>query len=173
MATEKPRYRTSYTGPNPKRQVIDGKAVVSREELADFKRQFGSDMTLRDLLNMDKDEFALARQAKQNKGVDKAAQTRAERVGQRKAAEDMKRPDGRDAIRQTLGPELGVAAAGRAALGAVASALKRRPKDTPERVEPSLYGEVWRSNRPPREGIPTLKDEVGLAKGGMAKKKKK
>lgn len=64
MATEKPRYRSSYTGPVSNRQIIDGKAVVSKEELADFKRQFGKDMTLRDLLNMDKDEFALARQAK-------------------------------------------------------------------------------------------------------------
>jgi hypothetical protein len=64
MATEKPRYRSSYTGPVSNRQVIGGKAVVSKEELADFKRQFGKDMTLRDLLNMDKDEFALARQAK-------------------------------------------------------------------------------------------------------------
>lgn len=64
MATEKPRYRSSYTGPVSNRQVIGGKAIVSKEELADFKRQFGKDMTLRDLLNMDKDEFALARQAK-------------------------------------------------------------------------------------------------------------
>jgi hypothetical protein len=64
MATEKPRYRSSYTGPVSNRQVIGGKAIVSKEELADFKRQLGKDMTLRDLLNMDKDEFALARQAK-------------------------------------------------------------------------------------------------------------
>lgn len=61
---EKPRYKSSYTGPVSNRQIINGKAVVSKEELADFKRQFGKDMTLRDLLNMDKDEFALERQAK-------------------------------------------------------------------------------------------------------------
>lgn len=42
-----------YT-PNPNRQIIGGRADVSAEELADFKRQYGQDKTLRDLLNMDK-----------------------------------------------------------------------------------------------------------------------
>ena len=43
----------TYT-PNPNRRVVNGRAVVSAEELADFKRKYGSDKTLRDLLNMDK-----------------------------------------------------------------------------------------------------------------------
>ena len=42
-----------YT-PNPNRQIVGGRAAVSAEELADFKRQYGQDKTLRDLLNMDK-----------------------------------------------------------------------------------------------------------------------
>lgn len=49
-----PSYRSSYTGPVRNRQIIDGKAIVSREELADFQKRFGADKTLRDLLNADK-----------------------------------------------------------------------------------------------------------------------
>ena len=43
----------TYT-PNPNRRVVNGRADVSAEELADFKRKYGADKTLRDLLNMDK-----------------------------------------------------------------------------------------------------------------------
>lgn len=43
----------AYT-PNPDREVVNGKAKVSAKELADFQKQYGSDKTLRDLLNADK-----------------------------------------------------------------------------------------------------------------------
>jgi hypothetical protein len=43
----------AYT-PNPDRKVVNGKAVVSAKELADFQSEYGSDKTLRDLLNADK-----------------------------------------------------------------------------------------------------------------------
>jgi hypothetical protein len=43
----------AYT-PNPDRAMKGGKAMVSAQELADFKEKFGKDKTLRDLLNMDK-----------------------------------------------------------------------------------------------------------------------
>ena len=43
----------AYT-PNSNRETKNGKAVVSASELADFRKQYGSDMTLRDLLNADK-----------------------------------------------------------------------------------------------------------------------
>jgi hypothetical protein len=43
----------AYT-PNPDRKVVNGKAVVSAKELADFQKQYGNDKTLRDLLNADK-----------------------------------------------------------------------------------------------------------------------
>jgi hypothetical protein len=43
----------AYT-PNPDRKVVNGKAVVSAKELADFQAERGSDKTLRDLLNADK-----------------------------------------------------------------------------------------------------------------------
>jgi len=43
----------AYT-PNPDRAIKGGKAMVSAQELADFKEKFGKDKTLRDLLNMDK-----------------------------------------------------------------------------------------------------------------------
>lgn len=47
--------RTSYTGPLKNRGVdAQGRAKVSREELADFKAQYGQDKTLRDLLNADR-----------------------------------------------------------------------------------------------------------------------
>ena len=40
--------------PNPDRKVVNGKAVVSAKELADFQSEYGGDKTLRDLLNADK-----------------------------------------------------------------------------------------------------------------------
>ena len=43
----------AYT-PNADRKIKNGKAMVSAQELADFKEQYGSDKSLRDLLNMDK-----------------------------------------------------------------------------------------------------------------------
>jgi hypothetical protein len=43
----------AYT-PKPDREIKGGKAVVSAQELADFREKFGKDQTLRDLLNMDK-----------------------------------------------------------------------------------------------------------------------
>ena len=49
-----PARRTRWTGPMPNRPRIDGKAMVTAEELADFRRQFGAEKTLRDLLNADR-----------------------------------------------------------------------------------------------------------------------
>lgn len=46
--------RTRWSGPMPNRPRIDGKAMVTAEELADFRRQFGAEKTLRDLLNADR-----------------------------------------------------------------------------------------------------------------------
>ena len=47
--------RTTYTGPVKNRgEDAQGRAKVSREELADFRRKYGADKTLRDLLNADK-----------------------------------------------------------------------------------------------------------------------
>jgi hypothetical protein len=47
--------RTTYTGPVKNRgENARGQANVSREELDDFKRQYGQDKTLRDLLNADR-----------------------------------------------------------------------------------------------------------------------
>lgn len=47
------RMRRSWSGPMPNRPVVNGRKMVSAEELADFRRQFGEKMTLRDLLNAD------------------------------------------------------------------------------------------------------------------------
>ena len=49
-----PAMRRGYAGPMPNRPVVNGRAVVSAEELADFRRQYGPQMTLRDLLNADR-----------------------------------------------------------------------------------------------------------------------
>ena len=46
--------RRRYEGPWRDRPVVNGRAMVSAEELADFRRQFGPQMTLRDLLNADR-----------------------------------------------------------------------------------------------------------------------
>lgn len=52
MAT---RWKTEYTGPVKNRgEDSQGRALVSAEELADFRRKYGSDKTLRDLLNADR-----------------------------------------------------------------------------------------------------------------------
>lgn len=53
-AAQTPRWKKKYEGPDRNRQIIDGKAIVSREELADFQKRFGADKTLRDLLNADR-----------------------------------------------------------------------------------------------------------------------
>jgi hypothetical protein len=115
---ERPAYRSRYTGPVRDRQVINGQAVVSREELDDFRRQFGADKTLRDLLNADKGlrprgsaaavPAAAVAQA-EPPGVDpeavlsQAEQALAAEQRQREFAELM-RP-GRDAI-EPIAPEL-------------------------------------------------------------------
>lgn len=49
-----PTMRSEWSGPLPDRPVVDGRKMVSAEELADFRRQFGFDKTLRDLLNADR-----------------------------------------------------------------------------------------------------------------------
>ena len=49
-----PARRTRWTGPMPNRPVVDNKVMVTAEELADFRRQFGAEKTLRDLLNADR-----------------------------------------------------------------------------------------------------------------------
>ena len=47
--------KTKYTGPMKGRGLdAQGRALVSREELEDFRRQYGRDKTLRDLLNADR-----------------------------------------------------------------------------------------------------------------------
>jgi hypothetical protein len=45
----------AYKGPRQNRRMLDDKTVfVSKEELADFKKRFGANKTLKDLLNADK-----------------------------------------------------------------------------------------------------------------------
>ena len=48
------RMRRKYEGPWRDRPVVNGRAMVSAEELADFRRLYGPQMTLRDLLNVDR-----------------------------------------------------------------------------------------------------------------------
>lgn len=57
-----PARRTRWSGPMPNRPVIDGKVMVTAEELADFRRQFGAEKTLRDLLNADRGAMPSAAQ---------------------------------------------------------------------------------------------------------------
>jgi hypothetical protein len=133
-AKERPRWKSEYKGPDPGRQKIDGKAVVSREELADFRKRFGANKTLRDLLNADA-TGKLPPPVATSSGRGKAEGRRAEDdvvYKPRKPSEqemrahmaEMSRP-GRDAIEPTLGPEVGVAGLGRLAVKEGLKALPR------------------------------------------------
>jgi hypothetical protein len=161
-AKERPRWKSAYKGPDPNRQKIDGKAVVSREELEDFKRKHGPHLTLRDLLNADA-TGKLPPPVATSSGRGTAEGRKAEDdvvYKPRKLSEqemrahmaEMSRP-GRDAIEPTLGPETGLAALGRAGAGALVRGLagmagrRTATKEVPERTEPpSLYPE------PPKTG---------------------
>ena len=46
--------RKKYSGPMKNRGTVNGKADVSKEELDDFKKKYGQDKTLKDLLNADR-----------------------------------------------------------------------------------------------------------------------
>lgn len=129
-AKERPRWKSEYKGPDPDRQKIDGKMVVSREELEDFKRRHGQHLTLRDLLNADR-TGKLPPPVATGSGRGKAEGRKAEDRDvyrptpkmERELAE-MSRP-GRDAIEPTLGPEMGVAGLGRLAVKEGLKALPR------------------------------------------------
>ncbi len=157
LEPKKPRWKSEYKGPDPDRQKIDGKAVVSREELADFRKRFGADKTLRDLLNADATGKLPARVATSS-GRGTAEGRKAEdrdvyrpTPKMERELDEMKRP-GRDAIEPTLGPEMGLAALGRAGAGALVRGLagmagrRTATKEAPERNDPLLYSD------PPKTG---------------------
>jgi len=193
-AKERPRWKTSYKGPDRDRQKIDGKAIVSREELEDFKRKHGQHLTLRDLLNADK-TGKLPTPVATGSGRGKAEGRRAEDdvvykptpQMERELADMMSRP-GRDAIEPTLGPELGVAGLGRLAVKEGVGALMRglggafgrraASKAADDLVEPvgdlAPQGSVFRSARPDAEAAKQAEymrrvEELGLKKGGSTK----
>jgi hypothetical protein len=203
LEPKKPRWKTSYKGPDPDRQKIDGKMVVSREELADFRKRFGADKTLRDLLNADRTGklptpvgAGAGRGAAEGRKAEDRDVYRPTPKMERELAE-MKRP-GRDAIEPTLGPEMGLAALGRAGAGALVRGLagmagrRTATKAAPERKEPSsLYpdppktGGVFSSARRGTRGeqqaagrkasedyardVMERGAEMGFKKGGMTK----
>ena len=162
--------RTKYDGPVKNRgEDARGNANVSREELADFQRQYGADKTLRDLLNADATGKLPARvgagagrgAAEGRKATDRdTAPMRSEspyndpsraKEGAAARRREMMRDPGRDAVEPMLGPEAGVAALGRAGLAALArgaaGAMKRpAAKEASERNDPSLYPD------PPKTG---------------------
>jgi hypothetical protein len=194
LEPKKPRWKSEYKGPDPDRQKIDGKAVVSREELADFQRQYGAAKTLRDLLNADATGKLPARvgagagrgAAEGRKATDRdTAPMRSEspyndpsraKEGAAARRREMMRDPGRDAIEPMLGPETGLAALGRAGAGALmrglAGAFGRRaaPKAADDLVEPvgdlTPQGRVFRSARPDAEAA---KQAEYMKKGGSTK----
>ena len=211
------------------RKTVGGKIDVSREELADFKRKYGADKTLRDLLNYDRtgklpeakppagprrDTTAEAKGAEpsvvktgaksdeekirettirsraeraERDAMEARDQQRADRAEQRRR-EDLMRP-GRDAITPVMGPEMGLAGLGRAALGALGRGVtgmmtrrgesKEAQREAAEkardevrermRIDDEPKPSVFRSNRPPKDDIPTLRDAIEYKKGGTAK----
>lgn len=150
-----PRARKAWDGPMPNRPVINGRAMVSAEELADFRRQFGADKTLRDLLNADKGRGPSAADPRA-RGPQGASEAPASlysdpsRVMEGVAASQREiAAPGRDAV-DPVAPELAVAMAPKLAmalapriaqlLGVSASALRARL---------AAAGKDWRST-PPR-----------------------
>lgn len=142
-----PRARKAWDGPMPNRPVVNGRAMVSAEELADFRRQFGADKTLRDLLNADKGRGPSAADPRA-RGPQGASEAPASlysdpsRVMEGVAASQREiAAPGRDAVEPVV-PELALALAPRIAqlLGVSASALRARL---------TAAGKDWR-NMPPR-----------------------
>ena len=108
-------------------------------------------------------------------GMDRHLTERAEQLRQA----DLMRP-GRDAITPVMGPEMGLAGLGRAALGALGSRVtgmltrrgesKEAQREAAEkardevrermRIDDEPKPSVFRSNRPPKDDIPTLRDAV-------------
>ena len=207
------------------RKIVGGKIDVSREELADFKRKYGADKTLRDLLNYDRTgklpdggagrgasagrtaaepsvvktgaksaeekirETTIRSRAEraERDAMEARDKQRADRAEQRRR-EDLMRP-GRDAITPVMGPEMGLAGLGRAALGALGRSVtgmmtsrgesKEAQREAAEkardevrermRIDDEPKPSVFRSNRPPKDDIPTLRDAIEYKKGGTAK----
>ena len=190
-AKERPRWKSEYKGPDPYRQKIDGKAVVSREELEDFKRKYGPNRTLRDLLNADATGKLPPVATSSGRGTAEGRKAEDDVVYKpRKVTPEMERElaemrrPGRDAIEPTLGPEMGLAALGRAGAGALARGLagafgrRAAPKAADDRVEPvddlAPQGRVFRSARPDAEAAKQAEymqrvSERGLKKGGSTK----
>ena len=147
--TQAQRMRTTYDGPMPNRPVVGGIAQVSREELADFRRKFGSQMTLRDLLNADKGlrprnsaavPAAAVAQA-EPAGVDleavlAQAQQAAEAEQRQRLFAQMMRP-GRDAI-TPIAPELALLRVP-SLIAALRGGRAVAPAANMIRREPSLY----------------------------------
>ena len=185
----RPRWKSAYKGPDPDRQKIDGKMVVSREELESFRAQYGADKTLRDLLNVDRTgklpppvSRSSGRGTAEGRKAEDRDVYRATPKMERELAE-MKRP-GRDAIEPVLGPEAGMVVLGRTALAGLgrglAGMLGRRaaPKVADDLVEPvgdlAAQGRVFRSARPDAEAAKQVEymrrvEERGLKKGGSVK----
>jgi len=86
---------------------------------------------------------------------------------------------GRDAITPVMGPEMGLAGLGRAALGVLGRGVtgmmtrrgesKEAQREAAEKARDEPKPSVFRSNRPPKDDIPTLRDAIEYKKGGTAK----
>jgi hypothetical protein len=186
-------YRTAYTGPVKNRGVdTQGRAKVSREELADFQRKYGANMTLRDLLNADRTGKPPAK-ATPKADAKPAGRTAADRDTPSARAEipkgdDVKAPAKTDEgmsetrrnianIASALPAARAVSMAGKAAQSA--SAGRAASKAAPmARREPELglpaQGRVFRSARPDAEAAKQAEymrrvEELGLKKGGTTK----
>lgn len=183
--------RTTYTGPVKDRGVnAQGKANVSREELADFKRKYGANKTLRDLLNADKTGKAPSPAApagpRRNPEAEakRSADTTAmlERIkgrearGERVSSNEEERDRAKERTMTALGMmpmAAGAGMAARAALGRTAG------REAAKRVEPLLdtsrgSAGKFRSGSPSvrqaqREAAEEMAREPKLKKGGMAK----
>ena len=165
--------RKTYTR-MPKREIRDGKIDVSREELADFQNKFGKNLTLRDLLNYDRTgnlPEAAGRTASGRTAADRDTSSgRAEIPGAGSSKAPASTGEGMSEMRRNIANIVSalpaaraVSMAGKAAQTALAGRAAAKA-DSVARREPELglppQGSVWRSNRPPKDEIPTLREVV-------------
>lgn len=174
--------RTTYTGPVQGRGRDDqGRALVSREELADFRRKYGADKTLRDLLNADRSgklpEVSSERDMRARGSQEANVAPRVETPRRRASVEDIPgllvrgMSEGADRVPfgRGLGQAFVSAGAGSAARTAMAGAKAARDwRDTPPAgADPSKWQAIVRQIDEKYPGGAT--PSGGMSKEALAK----
>ncbi len=179
--------RSTYTGPNPNRKVVDGMADVSKEELADFRRQYGQDKTLRDLLNADRTgrppsrsgraadvSTALGRRASASSPSSQEVMDRIKRLPPSKSPEQ-ERDEAKERTMDSLGmlasvaagPAIGAAMKGARAMSGAKAAETGWRSRPPEGADPAKWQQIVKQIDDAYPGTVALPG--GTTKEGLAK----